>query len=244
MSGIELINGDRYEHGTRARYVGGKCRCELCRKANREYAKARLHADYNGLVDAAPARAHLLALSAQGIGRRAVRDACDVADSVLQDVRAQRKTRIRAATAKRILSVDAQAMADHALVDAKETRAALREMLRLGLTKTEIAARLGSESKTPALQLGHRSVTAANALKVQRLLVEVRAEIATGRALDDLCTACGQSHSKERRLAWVRAHREAEFADMLDAQSCWYGDGDAGERRLFRDRAEVRLEAA
>lgn len=29
------------EHGTRARYVRGKCRCSACRKANREYARDR-----------------------------------------------------------------------------------------------------------------------------------------------------------------------------------------------------------
>lgn len=29
------------EHGTRARYVRDKCRCEPCRAANRDYSRAR-----------------------------------------------------------------------------------------------------------------------------------------------------------------------------------------------------------
>ena len=31
----------RYEHGTRARYVHDRCRCALCRKANRDYMRKR-----------------------------------------------------------------------------------------------------------------------------------------------------------------------------------------------------------
>jgi hypothetical protein len=245
MSGIELIPADRYAHGTRSRYVKG-CRCDECRKANTDYANARTKAvdDFNGLVDAAPAREHLLALSKAGVGKRAVQAACDVALSVIEKVRTGKRAQLRARTARRILAVDAAAIADHALVLAWGTRADLRELLRLGLTKTEIAARLGSEAAVPALQLKAAHVTAINALKVTKLLAEVRAEIAVEQSLGELCTACGQSHEKPRRLAWVRAHREAAFEDMLEAQSCWYGDGVNGKRRLHRDRAEVRGEAS
>jgi transcriptional regulator with XRE-family HTH domain len=38
-----------FAHGTRARYVGQRCRCDACRKANREYARQRARA----AVDAA-----------------------------------------------------------------------------------------------------------------------------------------------------------------------------------------------
>lgn len=40
MSGIALINPERFRHGTRARYVAGKCRCEPCTTANEEHAAA------------------------------------------------------------------------------------------------------------------------------------------------------------------------------------------------------------
>lgn len=190
MSGIELVSGDRYEHGTRARYVGGKCRCAPCTKANRDYANGRalaiVRGDCNGLTDAAPVRAHLEALSAAGVGKRAVHAACDVSLSVIQDVRSGAKTQIRARTARRILAVDVGAIGDRALVSAKETNAHLRELRRLGLTKTEIAARLGSEAAVPSLQLKSSQVTAINAFKVKKLLEEVRAEIATENALGDL----------------------------------------------------------
>jgi hypothetical protein len=35
-------------HGTRARYVGGRCRCMLCRAANSRYQSGRAQAQANG----------------------------------------------------------------------------------------------------------------------------------------------------------------------------------------------------
>lgn len=241
LSGIELVSGDRYPHGTRARYVGSKCRCDACRAANTAYRKTREGADYNGLVDASPARAHLLALSATGVGKRAVAAASDVALSVLGKVRTGKLLRVRANTAKRILAVDAAAASDHACIPAKETRAALRELLRLGLTKTEIATRLGSEAKVPALQINGAHVTAVNAMKVERLLTEVRAEFALEASIEAVCSNCSDSHTPARRLAWL-ATVEADKENIIEARPCWYGGGigSAGERALYRDLATLR----
>jgi len=49
--------------GTRAKYMGARCRCMLCRAANSRYETGRLAArkngDWNGLVPADRARRHL-----------------------------------------------------------------------------------------------------------------------------------------------------------------------------------------
>ena len=238
MSGIELYRpADGFAHGTRARYVGGKCRCEDCRAANRNYAKEREGRPFNGLVDAAPAVAHLEALSAQGLGLRAVSAASDVSRSVLVKMRAGIKPRVRADTVRRILAVDAGAIADHGLVPAKATRAALRELRRHGLTKQEIAARLGSTAKTPALQLTKRHVTARNALKVKRLLDEVRAEVEAEKRIGEICTDCGDSHALERRLEWLRAQKEISREVIIEQRPCWYADGN--ESVLSRDLKRI-----
>lgn len=57
----------------------------------------------------------------------------------------------------------------------------------------------------------------------------------------EICGACGQSHHKERRLAWLM-RVEADKEDLIEAQPCWYGGGirSAGERLLYRDLAELR----
>lgn len=156
--------------GDRLRYLAG-CRCADCRRANSAYESARAQArkagDWNGIVPAVKARTHLAALAAQGVGRRAVGDACDVADSVLVEIIAGRKTRIRARTERAILAVTAAAAADRALIPAAPTWALLQELIADGYSKAELARQLGY--KTPALQLNRHQVTARNAADVASL---------------------------------------------------------------------------
>ncbi len=157
-------------HGTRVRYLGG-CRCSDCRQANTQYErdrqKARAEGDWNGIVDAAAARQHLLALADQGVGRRAVADASDVPGTILCEVRSGRKTKIRARTEKKILAVTVAMAADHALVDAAPTWALIAELRAAGFTKTRIAKELKHNSRQ--LQFGKKKLTVRNAAALQRV---------------------------------------------------------------------------
>src|SRR6266536_5240977 len=58
------------EHGTRAGYRGG-CRCEPCRRADREYARRRYrlkaYGQWQPFTDAAPVREHVRRLMSLGI---------------------------------------------------------------------------------------------------------------------------------------------------------------------------------
>jgi hypothetical protein len=132
---------------------------------------------WNGLVDAGPARAHLLALSAQGVGRRSVEAACDVANSLLEEIKTGRKARIRKKTADRILSVDVGAVADHGLVSARETWGLIEQLLELGCTRKEIARRLGSIAATPALQLRRGKVLAITQARVRKVYWQIALEL-------------------------------------------------------------------
>lgn len=156
--------------GTRLRYIGG-CRCFKCRRANSDYERerqaARAAGDWNGIVDADRARTHLRKLSRAGVGRRSVAAASDVADTVLTEIIAGRKTRIRARTERRILAVTTAAVADHALVSARRAWRRVGELLEEGYTKREIARQLGSQAKDPALQIRKDRVTARTAHKVE-----------------------------------------------------------------------------
>lgn len=159
--------------GTRAKYVAGGCRCMLCRAANSRYeterALARKNGDWNGLVSAPDVRTHLLKLSKEGVGRRAVADAAGVARSIVAAIRSGKKETVRARTAARLLAVTKDAVADHALVSANRTWRQINRLLAEGFTKSELTRRLGSKSKTPALQLKRAQVTARSAMKVDRL---------------------------------------------------------------------------
>jgi hypothetical protein len=157
--------------GTRAKYVAGGCRCLPCRAANSRYECARQAArrrgDWNGRVSADRARAHLLALSKAGIGRRAVSAASGVSHSSLQAIRTGRKTQIRAQTERRILAVDRSCCSDHALVDARPAWRRLRQLLADGYPARRLCQFLGYVGG--GLQFGARWITARNALRIERL---------------------------------------------------------------------------
>lgn len=129
---------------------------------------------WNGLVDARSARRHLRTLSRRGVGYKSVATATDVSRTVIADILSGRKRQIRARTAKRILAVTPDALADHALVPAKRTWRLVGRLREEGFTKGEISRRLGH--KRLALQIGKERVLARTALaieKLYRLTVEV-----------------------------------------------------------------------
>jgi hypothetical protein len=166
---IEELGADR-PHGMRLRYLAG-CRCKLCRRANANYernrAAARQAGDWNGLVDAAPARAHLMSLSRAGVGKRAVAAAADVAITVLTDVRTGAKTRIRARTSRKILAVTPAMASDQALVKAGRSHRLIAALVEEGYSKAELARRLGYAR--PALQFKRARMTARNVARVEAL---------------------------------------------------------------------------
>jgi hypothetical protein len=166
---VHELAADR-PHGTRLRYLAG-CKCFQCRRANSDYERqrqaARAAGDWNGIVDAGPARAHLRRLSRLGIGRRVVSEVSNVAQTVLAEVKSGRKKRIRARTARRILSVGTAQRADAALVPAGATWKRIDALLEEGFTKSRIARELGA--KTRALQIRRDLVTVRTAAKVETL---------------------------------------------------------------------------
>lgn len=173
----DLPPAHRFTHGTRSRYVAG-CRCEPCTTANREYARAQQKrvrgGDGNPIVPATRVRAHLRRLADQGIGKRAVADVARVPVSSLHEIRMGRKTKLRRRTAERILAVTAAACLDDGhTVDARATWKLIGKLLEQGFTRQQIARRIGSTAKTPALQLKKDRVTARTARKVERLYAEV-----------------------------------------------------------------------
>ncbi len=157
-------------HGDRLRYMAG-CRCDLCRKANSAYERSRQAArkagDWNGIVSAEKARAHINRLAYHGVGRRAVGDACDVSDTILFEIATGKRQQIRARTERRILEVTLEAAADHALTDAAPTWKLLNTLLAAGYSKARLAIELGC--KTPALQIRKTQVHVRTAHDVRRL---------------------------------------------------------------------------
>lgn len=176
MSNLESIDREKIAatkpHGVRVRYILG-CRCMLCRAANSRYeverAAARKNGDWNGLVSTAAARAHLRKLRRKGVGRRAVAAVTGVSQAILQGIANGSRAHCRKRTETAILAVDGDARSDASIVPAGRTWTILRRLLAEGYTKTELARRLGSKAKVPALQIQADFVLASTAAKVERL---------------------------------------------------------------------------
>ena len=239
MRPVDLPTKESYPHGKRARYVCG-CRCDDCRKANREYARARAKAqqsgDWNGFVDAEPARQHLLHLSAEGVGARSVHDVSDVALTVLRDVKAGRQKLIRARQAKHILAVDSSCKANSAITGARDTWRLVRWLVKQGYSKAELARRLGY--KSPALQLRKQYVLVKTAGRIQRLHRQIVRELQKERETKHICRQCGYSHAKTDRQVYLRRTLPNKAEDIKDIWPCIYG-GTSGERQLFRDLRDI-----
>lgn len=163
--------GLRRPHGERLRYMAG-CRCLKCRCANSNYetrrAAARRRGEWNGIVDASPARKHLRRLSRRGVGYKTAADAASVARSTVAKVIAGERQRLRAQTVKRLLAVTPAAHADHSIVSARRTWRLIERLLEEGFTKRRIAQELlGPKAK--ALQLRPDFVLARTELAVEKL---------------------------------------------------------------------------
>ena len=167
------------QHGTRARYVIDKCRCEPCTTANRLYGRERdrqarrvaygIEPPNPAYIDATEARNHLRWLATVGVGRRQVHQQTGVAMSAITKIRDGKVTKARPHTIDRILAVGRSNAAPGALIDAKPTWRKIRELQDAGYTNTWIARQLGSTATRPALQIGKTQVTAATARKVNQL---------------------------------------------------------------------------
>lgn len=168
-------------HGTRVRYHAG-CRCAECNEANNAYermrGKLRRGGDWNGLVSAARARRHLLALSAKGVGRRSVAIAAGVNVTSVGDIRRGVKKQIRLATERKILAVKAEiaVMGSGALVASADAWAILDRLLREeGFTRGEIASRLGLKTRALQYKKG-RAMRASTVLRLRAFYRELMAE--------------------------------------------------------------------
>jgi len=163
-------------HGTRIKYLGG-CRCIPCRAAASRYESdlqaKRKRGEGNGLVSTSDVLAHLKALSAKGVGYKAACEAAGVGKSSVQKAMNGTRTKMRAANARALLAVTPDmAIRDGSLISAKLHWRHIRWLMNEGMTKTEIARRLGY--KTRALQINRNVVKASTAMKVEKLVRMMR----------------------------------------------------------------------
>jgi hypothetical protein len=161
-------------HGDKLRYRAG-CRCLLCRAANATYEsdryRARKNGDWNGLVDAGPARRHIRKMARRGVGEKSF-ERHGVVPSLRRLIMLGKRKRIRARTEKAVLAVDSTMCSDGCLVDAGPTLRIIDGLLDRGYDAAQLAEWLGRKN----LRLGRRGkVVWRNAERVKKLAEDLNA---------------------------------------------------------------------
>lgn len=170
------------EHGTRAKYVVEKCRCEPCTVANRTYQRNRernvqrarlgIEERVGTYIDAADTREYLMWLGSIGVGLRTVSDRTGIAIGTLRNLRLGRVTKCRPQTAAAVRTLGPKDRPSAALVPASLLQRRIEELQRQGWSKARIAQALGYAS--PALQFHADKVTVKNVRRVEALAEAVR----------------------------------------------------------------------
>jgi hypothetical protein len=189
-----------------ARYRLDGCRCYTCGWAVSVYELARQKAIASGtwqpFVDAAPVRAHIIALKAAGIGRRQIAVFAPISPSIVASLlygkQGRTVLRVRGATAERILAVTAtiDTVADGALVPSTGTRRRIQALAAAGYTFTAQATEIGWTVRNFA-DLLHREQTIARTARA------VRAMFATWQMQAPTGDSAARTRLRAQRELWL-----------------------------------------
>lgn len=215
----------RHEHGTHAAFALDGCRCRPCRDATAAYSRRRnkglAYGTWEPLVDAAPVREHLAALSAAGIGWKRAASLAGVAPSTVSKLlyglgeRPPSTRRVRPETARRLLAVrpSLDVMTGGARVDATGTHRRLRALACLGWSDRQLGLRLGVDSGNYGALMRQREVSVTRARDVVRLYDELWR---SGPAETDHRTRQSASRARNRARAAGWAPPMAWDDDTID----------------------------
>lgn len=161
------------EHGNLTNYTKRGCRCPDCTRVAARYSKAWRHHQSSGrpplLVDAEPVRAHVAALQEAGMSFRAITLAAGYR-SRNSLATALSRTKVRRATAARILAVTAETdTRDLRYVSAIGSARRLQALAVLGHPSRHLAAALGQKDHSTVLDIQTGRVWQVRALTASRI---------------------------------------------------------------------------
>ena len=168
------------EHGTRAKYVVDRCRCDECREASRLYNLQWRNDLQPRLVSAEQARQHVLELMAAGVGFKRVARLAGLSTSAVASIIWGKPgrpptRRIKPSTAEAILSVTASLddLADGTRIPAGPTHEGIAKLTGAGVPRARIAERLGVRTFQVSADQTH--VTARTARVIAGMVAELDA---------------------------------------------------------------------
>lgn len=176
----------QHQHGTYTAYTLDRCRCRPCRDANSAFNlkrnRAQAYGRYTGLVDAQPAREHLLHLRANGISNKQAAKLAGISNSTIGYIvygRTERNNppsaRIRPDVAAKILAVQPgiQNMADGTRLNNIGTRRRLQALVCLGYSISRLGREIGITPSNMHKLMEADLVTARTARAVRELYNQI-----------------------------------------------------------------------
>lgn len=211
-------------HGSLSRLKHHGCKCDACRKADRDYVNTRsrliAYGRWQPYVDAEPVRQHVRMLMSYGIGLQRVRALAGIPNGTMSKLLygdgrrgLQPSKRVRTETAEKILAVRASldAVAPSALIDGTGTRRRLQALVAVGWPQIELARLTGLDKLTINEQV-HALVTTAYA--------------ATARTVRDLYDQLWNVDPASRGVArrWIDQARALAAANGWVPPAAWDDD--------------------
>lgn len=155
-------------HGTHNAYSKG-CRCDECRAAHRVYernaSRRRRRVMYGietyqpRLVDAQPARDHVIFLTSKGIGLGAIAKQVGTQRSTIQYIKKGKYPRLSAKMSEKILSIPAIPREPMAYTSSEPILKLLAQLEKKGVSRSDVGHALGCR---------HGSLIIRNSMRVWR----------------------------------------------------------------------------
>ncbi|NUP16596.1 MAG: hypothetical protein HOZ81_10905 [Streptomyces sp.] len=239
------------EHGDRAKYTIEKCRCKLCRLANREFENQRTrllaYGRWEPWVDAQPVYAHICYLQACGMGLRAISAASKVDRKRLQAIlngRPERGTgpqeKVRPTLAAAVLAVEPTLdnLSAHANINATGTTRRLQALVAVGWPQQHLADELGW---TPT-NLSARIVADTVTVKTARTVRDVYDRVWNVDPLSHGASYGGITRAKNRAAEARWAPVGAWDDDTIDDPAAFPDwTGRCGTAEGYRDHTHLHI---
>ncbi|MGW0993487.1 hypothetical protein [Streptomyces sp. NPDC002520] len=223
------------DHGTRAKYVVEKCRCKPCREANRlehgNSSRLQAYGRWQPYVDAGPAREHVKALQAYGLGWKRIAHLADVptgavAKLLYGDSRRGMapSMRVRPETEAKLLAVKPTPgnLGGHTTTEGTGTGRRLQALIAGGWPQAQLARRLAMEPSNFGLTLHSERVLMSTARAVSQLYDELWNADPLNHGVSLQAVSRARNQARAKQWAPVGAWDEDTIDDPI-AKPDWTG---------------------
>jgi hypothetical protein len=230
------------EHGTRAKYVAESCRCDLCRKANREYAAERKRTAIT-LISMLPRKSRGSVTVVKAVGKKGgkrgeselrpieMKNACPGIGGTPCNKQAYLK--------KNSIGGLCSYCREHVI-----SKLAMRPIEKSQKALARLSKHYGLRTLSEMLDIGRTTLQKIRNGEVKLVTPETEQALLGFRSFRNepplkFCVDCGLSHAIEDRLSRLNRMLPCTYKEIWEVYPCTYPDeqyrGRYENRMLFRD---------